>query len=145
MHLHRPFSVVPVNLKKAQATLSLTILVGGTAILVGLTLAFLTLSFINITAGIQASSRALTVASAGAQDALLQLIRNKDFSSGGYQVSIGNDTAMVSVNNTVSVNQLAEIVSAATVFKSQRKIKVVASVDSQNGKVSVVSWEQLRI
>lgn len=145
MHPHRPFSAVPGSFKKAQATLSLTILVGGTAILVGLTLAFLTLSFINITAGIQASSRALTVASAGAQDALLQLIRNKDFSSGGYQVSIGNDTATVSVTNTVSVNQLAEIVSAATIFKSQRKIKVVASVDSQNGKVSVVSWEQLRI
>lgn len=145
MHAHRPFFAFPQNLKKAQATLSLTILVGGTAILVGLTLAFLTLSFINITAGIQASSRALSVASAGAQDALIQLVRNKDFSSGGYQVSIGSDTAMVSVNNSASVNQLAEIISAATIFRSQRKIRVVVSVDSQNGKISVVSWEQLKI
>ena len=129
-----------------QATLSLAILVGGTAILIGLTLAFLTISFTNSASGFQAANRALDIASAGAQDALLRLARDKTLSeTAGYEVQVGNHFAKVTIQNTSLVLNRALITSQATVGVAQRKIQVLAEVDKITGKVGVISWKQVAL
>ncbi|OGY97336.1 MAG: hypothetical protein A2122_01480 [Candidatus Liptonbacteria bacterium GWB1_49_6] len=133
--------------RKGQATLSLAILVGGTAVLIGLTLAFLTISFTNSSSGFQSAERALAVASAGADDALLRLVRNKDFPSSKYtlEVGSGNHIATVIVQNSSPVFNRVTITSQATVGVAQRKIEVIAEVDGDTGKMSVISWRQVVI
>ncbi len=135
------------NTKNGQATITLTLLIGGTAILIGITLAFLTISFINASSAYQAGSRAFVVASAGAQDALLRLIRDKDFmGTGGSTTTItvgGNDTAIVNVSPPISSQVV--ITSQSTILGTTRKLEVITVVDSLTGKVSVLSWKQLII
>ena len=135
--------------RKGQATLSLAILVGGTAVLIGLTLAFLTISFTNSSSGFQSAERALAVASAGADDALLGLVRDKNFAyaSPGYPlvVGTGGHKAMVIVQNSSPAFNRVTITSQATVGVAQRKIEVIAEVDGDTGKMSVISWRQVVI
>ncbi len=134
-----------LNSRGAQATLSLAILVGGTAVLIGLTLAFLTISFTNSSSGFQSAERALAVASAGADDALLRLVRNKDYPSSQYELQVGTYTVKVVVQNASIASNRATITAHATVGATQRKIEVVAEVNRNTGKVSVVSWKQVVI
>jgi len=130
-----------VNSKKGQATLSLAILVGGTAVLVGLLLAFLALSFLNAAASFQASNRALALASAGAEDALLRLTRDKNLNMPiGYEINFGTDKATVQVSN--NQNGQAIITSTAQVLTVKKRLKVIAGVDPATSKVSVSSWTQ---
>ena len=140
--LFRVYNLVPLA-KRGQATLSLAILVGGTAVLIGVTVAFLTLSFIETSQSFQAGNRALTVAGAGARDALLQLVRNKSFSSAaGYTIQLGNDKATVRVRNSSLTSGRVSITSEASVLGNQRKIQVIASLDPLTGKVGVILWQQ---
>lgn len=128
-----------------QATLSLAILVGGTAVLIGLTLAFLTISFTNSSSGFQSAERALVAASAGADDALLRLVRDKDFKN-SYKLDVGSVRDVnINIQNSSLVTNRAIITSQATVGVAQRKIEVIAEVDRNTGKVSVVSWKQVVI
>lgn len=134
---------LPPTFRKGQAALSLIFLIGGIALLVAVTLSLTAISFLNSTFAFQAANKAMSLATGGAEDALMQLNRNSAFSSiGGYSVPIGcaNDCATVTVEqNSPAVNQ-ATIVSTATSFASQRKIQVVVSIDPNTGQLSVVSW-----
>ena len=137
---HRAFKV------SGQAVLSLVFLIGGIAILVGVSLAFLVTSFLSTSFGFEASQRALAVATAGAEDGMLQLIRNKSFSDiVGYSVPLGNNTATVTVTqNSPTVGQ-ATVVSTAAVSGHRRRLQVIVSIDPATGQVSVVSWQQTSI
>ena len=126
-----------------QATLSLAVLVGGTAVLIGLTLTFLTISFINTTAGFQSGNLALTVASGGAEDALLRLARNKELTA-SYNLTIDGSTAVVTIQPGSPPDRVL-ITSEATVVNSQRKIAVYVSVDEVTGRVSVILWRQVAL
>ena len=88
----------------------------------------------------------MSLASAGAEDALMRLARNKDFSSvSSYSVPVGSDSASVTVNQNSPVAGQAKIVSSATVFFQQRKLQVIVSVDSTTGQISLVSWQLLTL
>ena len=125
---------------RGQAFLALIILIGGSAILIGVTLAFLANSFVDTGYGYRASVSADAVATAGAQDALLQLDRNSSFSSGGYSVVVGSSTATVTVSSSTSAG-IVTIASTATVSNHTRKLTVLASVNSTTGQVTVTSWQ----
>ncbi len=130
---------------KGQAALSLVFLIGIIIISIGATLAFLATSFLNSGFGVQTANRALALASAGVEDALIKLTRNKDFSAPAYSVPVGNDSASVTVAQNVPVSGQATIVSSATVFSRQRKIQVIVSIDSRTSKISVISWSLLTL
>lgn len=128
---------------RGQAVLSTVFLIGGIIILVGLGLAVLASSFINSTYGFQAALRAQAVASSGIHDGLMQLVRNKDFADVvGYTVPLGADSAAVTVTQNAPATGEATIYSTATVSQRRRAIKVVVSIDSTYGRVTVVSWQQ---
>ncbi|MBI3589452.1 MAG: hypothetical protein HY093_03540 [Candidatus Liptonbacteria bacterium] len=84
---------------RGQAALALIFLIGGTVVLLAATLAFLIFNFINSTYGYQAVNRALGVAMAGANDALIKLVRNRDYNSGDMNSSnkywLGNGGALL--------------------------------------------------
>lgn len=128
-----------------QAALSLVFLIGGIALLVSVTLAVIAISFLNSTFAFQSANRAYANATSGAQDALLKLVRNESYSNlSGYSVpkDCTANCATVTINQ-VDPNKKVEIISTATVFSSTRKIKVVASIDQNNGEVHVSSWENI--
>jgi hypothetical protein len=125
-----------------QSILAFVFLIGGIIVLTGLALAFLATSFLNSAYGFRAAQRAQAVASAGVYDALMRLDRNSGFSSVGYDVTLGNDTAHVVVTQNLPSTGKATIVSTATVTLRQRTINVVVANASSTGQIVVVSWAQ---
>ncbi len=131
--------------RRGQAALSLVFLIGGIIILVGVSLTFIVVSFIGSNYGFQMSNRALAAASGGANDAVIKLLRDKDFSSAGYTVTIGSDSAAVAVTQNSPIAGQAKIISTGTASSYQRKIQAVAAVNATTGQVQLVSWEQLTL
>lgn len=137
--------------RNGQAALSLVFLTGGIILLVGLSLAFLAISFINSSFAFQSANKALATASAGVNDAMVQLVRNKIF-AGTYCVpsppSIppcdkGSANVVVSQNNPSP--GLVKIVSDATSFVSRRKIRAIVSINSTTTQVNLVSWDLVQL
>lgn len=126
--------------KRGQAALSLIFVIGGIVFVIGITTAFVVTSFLQSTYGFEAANRALAVAGAGVGDAFLQLIRNKDFSSSGYSIPVGE----VQVNVTVAqASGKATITAQATVARSTRKVQAVVSINSTTGEITLLSQEEL--
>jgi len=130
--------------KRGQAALSFVFLIGIITLSIGVTVALLAASFLNSGYGFQAANKAMALATAGAEDALIKLARNKDFSSvSPYSVPINTDSASVTVSqNSPSAGQ-ARIISTATSFFQQKKIQVIVSVNGTTGEISVASWQPL--
>ncbi len=136
-------------MNRGQTFLALIFLIGGTVLLIGLTLAFLATSFIDTGYGYQSSVQAEAVATSGAQDALLQLDRNANFGSPGpsgyhYNVTVGSSTAAVTVTQSVPSAGFDTILSAATVSNHIRKINVVVAINATTSQISVVSWQTIQ-
>jgi len=137
-----------------QGALAFVFLVGSAIILLGITLAFLAISFLRTSAGFQAANRALAVASSGAEDVLIQLARGRIFCvitppsnscNYSYSVPIGDDVAEVTIERDsdtgyTTVNSSAIL---SGIDAGRRKIRMVVSVASSTGEVSVLSWEQV--
>lgn len=121
--------------------MSLVFLVGGIIIVVGVTLAFLSFSFISSSFGFQSAQRAEMAALAGARDALIQLARDNNFTSLGYTVPLNAYQAAVTVTQDSPVAGQATIVSAATVMNNTRRAQVIVAIDSEVGQVSILSWQ----
>jgi hypothetical protein len=115
-------------------------------IIIGATLTFVIVSFLNSTYGFRDANQALALAQSGVSDAVTQLTRNKDFASTGYCVpdtGCGVGTATVSVTqNSPAVGQVT-IISSASQNGRQRKLKEVVSVASSS-EVDAISWEILK-
>ncbi|GIW65267.1 MAG: hypothetical protein KatS3mg093_246 [Candidatus Parcubacteria bacterium] len=135
-----------LNLKKknnGQAALSTIFLIGGIISLIAITLVIIISSYMTSAYSYQNSQRALAVANAGADDALLQLIRNKNFQDvNGYLVYSGNDSATVTVTqNSPSTGQVT-ILSIANIFSYRKKVRVIVSINDI-GEVRVIKREQV--
>lgn len=134
------------GMRRGQAFLALVFLIGGLALAVGITLAVVFNSVIDTAYGYRALTQAQAAATSGAEDALLQLDRNSNFTAAppGYSVAVGSSTATVSVVAGAAGTPLAgfdTIVSTATVANRTRKVSVVAAVNASTSQVSVVSWQ----
>lgn len=116
---------------------------GGIIIVLGVTLAFLSFSFINSSFGVQASQRAEAVATGGARDALVQLARDTNFSSVGYTVPVGTDQATVTVTQGAPAASQVTIISTATIMNYTRRAQVIVAVNANTGQVGVLSWNFL--
>ena len=128
-----------------QAFLSMTILVGGIVVAAGIFFAFFVASFIDSGYGLQASYVAEATATAGVEDAILQLSRNGAFSgpsgySTPYTIPVGSNTASVTINAPSS--GLITILSVSTVSLRIRKITAVVSEDSLTNQIKLVSWQE---
>jgi hypothetical protein len=130
--------------RKGQVALMTIFLIGSFIVLMTLTLAFLSISIVSSNRAVQASNRALSVATAGVQDAVLRLIRNKSYSTATpFRIEVNGDFADVSVANTSDANGQAIITSTSTVNTSQKVIQAVISIVSSTGQVRVLSLRQI--
>ena len=160
MNLVKRFLVSYIRSKRftrGQAVLSLVFLIGGTVVLIGTTLAFLVISFINATFGYQAANRALGIAFAGANDGLWKLSKDRDFGGSlteqslcDYLLPVGSDQARVAVvrkngvcgsPKPISPNE-AWIYSEANYLGRVRKIDMTVAIDPVAGRVEVTSMAQ---
>lgn len=131
--------------RKGQAFLALTFFIGGILAVAGILIAYLALSYINTGYGVAAAFKAEAAATAGAEDGLLQLDRNAQFSSTGYSVSVASSTmATVTVTQNTPASGLVTILSVVTISGHTKKINVVASENAATGQVSVVSWADVQ-
>lgn len=126
-----------------QSFLALILLVGIIVVAVGVTLAFLATSAVNNIYAYKAAARAQAVAQSGAEDALLQLARNVQFSTSSYAVAVGSDTATVAVTQNSSAGT-ATVLSTATVSGSTKKVQVVVATNATTSAMSVVSWTNVQ-
>lgn len=126
--------------------MALVFLIGGIIVVIAVSLAFIVISFITSGYGFQSSNRALGVAAAGVDDAVIKLVRNKDFSAvSAYNVPVGNYNASVTVVQNTPISGHATIVSIAAVAAYQRKIQAVVAIAPVTGQVHLISWDQLAL
>lgn len=131
--------------ERGQTFLALVFLIGGIILLVSVTLAFLTSSFIDTGYGYKASLSSQATAASGVQDAMLQLNRNINFSNtSGYSVVIGSSTATVVVTQNAPSAGFVTILSSANVSGHVKKINVILSESTTTNSLSVVSWQEVQ-
>jgi len=130
-------------LRSGQAFLSIALLIGGIVVAAGILFAFFVASFIDSGYGLQASYIAESAATAGVEDALMQLARNGSFSStSGYTVSIGGNAATVTVS--LPSSGLITVLSVATVSLRTRKITAMISENPATNQITLVSWQEVQ-
>ncbi|MGD1003598.1 MAG: hypothetical protein ABR884_03445 [Minisyncoccia bacterium] len=131
---------------EGQSFLALVIFIGGIVAVAGLLIAFFAVSLVDTGYGVAAAYSAESTATAGAEDGLLQLDRNAQFSNpSGYSVAAGTSTtATVAVTQNSPSSGFATILSAATVSSHTKKIQIVVSVNGTTGAVNIVSWTDVQ-
>jgi hypothetical protein len=127
-----------------QTFLALVFLIGGIILLVSVTLAFLTNSFIDTGYGYKASLSSQATAASGVQDAILQLNRNINFSTSGYSVVVGSSTATVVVTQNSPSTGFVNVLSSANVSGHVKKINVILAESTTTDSLSVVSWQNVQ-
>jgi hypothetical protein len=137
--------------KKGQTALSLVFVIGGIIVLFSVTLALLALSFLNSTYGFQAANRAAALAEGGVNDAMLQLLRDKDFSSAGYCLPYSatlpcpTGYAHIVVTQDTPEEGKVTVTSDVTVLRYERSIEAVFSVNATSGLVQIITSQQVSI
>jgi hypothetical protein len=144
-----------LKFEKGAATLSVVLLLAG--VMMELTIAGVIISMLisNTVFSSRLSSEALAVARGGAQDAVLKIVRDKDFISTEYFIPTGcalNGLTPCSrivvekdISSTCSQSISAGqdcIISTGTSFTRNKKIEAIVGVDSFSGKVNVLSLEE---
>lgn len=132
-------------MKKGQSLLALVLLMGSIVGMIGLTIALLANSFLDSGYGYQASATAEAAANSGAEDALLQLDRNPNFSNPtGYTLNVSTTQAMVSVAQDTPAINLIAVTSTATVGGRTRNVSVLVAKDASTTRITVVSWKEVQ-
>ncbi len=86
-----------------QATLSFILLVSGVVLEIAVAGSFVAYFMNSAGFGERLSARALAAAQAGIDDAMLQIVRNKEFAAGegaSYDFTVGSDSVSVTVTRT---------------------------------------------
>jgi len=95
---------------------------------------------------INQSRKALHYAEAGIYDALLKIDRDLTFESAGYTLNFNsNGEAEISVHRDTPEEDKDTIYSTGKCGDSRRKIKVVIQIESNTGKISILSWQEEEI
>ena len=136
---------------RGQTALALVFVIGGIIVLFGTTLAFLAFSFLNSTYGFQAANRASALARGGVDDAMLHLLRDKNFSSSGYCIpaAVGlpcpTDSVYVVVTQDMPIVGQTTAYSEATVSRYRRKFEAIFSVNASTSLVKLNSSQQISL
>jgi hypothetical protein len=132
------------NNRKGQMFVGMVLLIGAIIAVVGFLVLFLSGSLVNTSYGVKAEAVAQAAATAGAEDAMLQLDRNS-FSSFPvtYTLPVGSTTATVNVNTNTPSAGFITVTSTATFSNHVKVLRAVFSVDS-NTQVNLVSWQNIQ-
>lgn len=108
---------------------------------IGIAMSFSSFTQNNISYDNYISQRAYYAAEAGISDAIMKIARNKNYSA-DYSLSVNGGTANIAFD--MSVPNQTKITSAGAINNYTKKIQAILNV-TQNGKVTVASWNELSI
>ena len=133
--------------QRGVSTLPTMLLLGGIIIEIAIASAFLTYYFNMTNFAARLSAEALAAARAGADDALIQLVRNRNFTPdpNPYEVTVaGGRTALVTICSEAcyGVAGKTRVVSVATALNKKSKVEVIVTITLE-GKVTVDSLKEV--
>jgi hypothetical protein len=149
-----------INIQRIRgiATLPTVLLLSGILMEIAITGVVLATMMNNASTNRRFGTEALAAARAGAQDGIMNVYRNNDFSSPGYSLDI-TDRASAQVvvckaSKTVIIpcdtpdcdldgNCKDEIISIGTVSDRKKKVIAVLGVDKDTGRVQIKSFEEV--
>lgn len=120
------------NSMRGLAALPTIVIIGVIVLLIAVALVSSGLIENAISFGHYQSQQAYLTADLGAQDAIMRISRNKDFTSAGYAITAGSGVA----NITISGTSTKTIISEGVYSNKTRKIQVVVNVGVCNGGTS---------
>src|SRR3990167_6772654 len=107
--------------RRGVALLPVILVLFGLVMVVGVAIAGISVSENTISSTKDASDEALAIAESGIQDALMKLVRDKDFTSAGYNLSVSGGTATIIVPSGAFPKN---ITSSGTLNSKTRKIQL---------------------
>jgi len=116
--------------KNGMASFIVALIVLGIGLIIVLSIAFLVTTQQKITTNICNSSQAYFTAEAGVEDAILRVRKNMTIPSGNYNVPIGNEQAIVTINNPIGGSRT--ITSQGTKNNLWRKVQAVNTLSGDN-------------
>lgn len=128
--------------KTGIAALPALLLIGGIVIEIAIVSAALTFIGITNALSVRAAAEALFLARAGAQDAIMRVVRDKNFSSSGYTVPVGSRSATVVVTKDQPQAGQTTITATSSVVRRQKEIQAVVTIDGVTGQSEIVSFKE---
>lgn len=134
--------------QKAAVTLSMTLLVGGLIVELGIALAFISYYLMQGGFGLKLSEEALAAARSGIEDATIRIVRDGNFnpSPNPYSITIGNGLAQITVCKDICAGTgKFQVDSLGSVLTKRRQVRAIVSVDSQTGEVKMESEREVSL
>lgn len=141
---------------KGMAALPTVLLFGGIIAEISITVVFLAYYFNQSNSGVKLSAEALSAANAGVQDALVKIIRDKNFSSPNpYSLAVGNRSASVIVCKDIKADTTTltctgnlnsgkdEIISTGSAITKKRRIQASINVDPLTGEAKIEYYKEI--
>jgi hypothetical protein len=123
--------------------LTLVLMIGSIIVTAAAVVIVLVIAGISSTYGYRTAQAASAAALAGIEDAMVQLVRNSSFSSGGYTVTSGPLAATVTVSQGVPSAGFVTALSVVTVSGTTRKLRALFSESTTTGMVNVMTVQTL--
>lgn len=121
------------------AALPTILIIGGIIMEIAITSGVLALLNASNSLNVRSAAEALYAARSGANDGLIKVVRDKNFNSAGYVVSINTMTATVIVTKDQPAQGQTKIVSTSDVLSRRKVYQVIVSVDSVSGETNLIS------
>jgi hypothetical protein len=134
-----------LHFQKGQAFLGLVMLIGGIILVVGIMVAFLSNSSVDISYGYNSSVNAQAAAKAGIQDALIRLNRNSSYAATNpsYTLSVSSSSVLVSIGNNTPSLGFITVSSTATLGNYKQSVSAVVAYSSSTNQLTVISSQAL--
>lgn len=129
------------NFQTGQALVTLLVFAG---MALAVTAGAIAVAVINIqsTSQFAQGQQAFYSAEAGAEDAIMHLVRDQSFSSSGYTIQVGTSSVTVTVQPPGIVTSKTIVSRGIVNNYFKRRVQVVGSFDS-NGIFSVTTWDEI--
>lgn len=130
-----------------QIALPFILLVSGIIIEITIAGSFITYFLSRSGLGERLSLRASAAANSGIRDAILRITRDKEYASSpqSYNLTVGSDTAAVTVSRTIDDPQnsyIYTITSTATAGSRKKKLKATVIVNRTTGFIQLQSLKE---
>lgn len=137
-----PTAKYNIRFKKGIAALPTILLISGIIVEISVAGILMAYFFGQSGFGIKLSAEAFGAANAGVSDALIKIVRDKNFFHSGYNLTVGRGQSYVVVCKDTCVLGKHEIISTGSVLTKRRKIQAIVNVDNATGEVKIESIKE---
>ena len=134
-------------MKTEKGFSAISLILGITLIITVLSMGMGLLSYFENAASFsrQKGQEAFWIAESGIYDGMYRLSIDKDFTSTGYQLAVGNGQATIVVAKDSPQTGFNLITSTGLVGNARKKIEFRVVRDSITGKLTIFSWQEITI